>query len=165
MRVILLLISIRYLKVTKCQFFLQLIFQTAVQCGLPTDQGINHLHYLRIATTFHFILMYDHDLFKPSAIAVMISQTLNFCAENFLFDKTITSSAIGVYIAMSIFFMANLYVIHLFITWVGMIFVEAETLRDGNEALLSNLKEGVVIVDELTNSIECINKAARDMKV
>ena len=41
----------------------------------------------------------------------------------------------------------NLLVFHLIITKVGMIYVEAEILRTGNEELLNNLEEGVVILE------------------
>ena len=36
---------------------------------------------------------------------------------------------------------------HLIITKVGMIYVEAEILRTGNEELLNNLEEGVIILE------------------
>ena len=39
----------------------------------------------------------------------------------------------------------NLWICHICITKVGMIFVEAEILRQGNEELLNNLEEGVII--------------------
>ena len=41
----------------------------------------------------------------------------------------------------------NLFVIHLVTTKVGLIYIEAEILRTGNEELLNNLEEGVVILE------------------
>ena len=38
-----------------------------------------------------------------------------------------------------------IWICHLFITKAGMIFVEVEVLRDGNEQLLNNLEEGLII--------------------
>ena len=37
--------------------------------------------------------------------------------------------------------------LHVIITKVGMIYVEAEILRTGNEELLNSLEEGVVILE------------------
>ena len=37
---------------------------------------------------------------------------------------------------------------HLVITKVGFIYVESEILREGNEQLLNNLEEGVMIIEE-----------------
>ena len=42
----------------------------------------------------------------------------------------------------------NLFIMHLIITKVGMIYVEAEILRTGNEELLNNLEEGVIILED-----------------
>ena len=43
-----------------------------------------------------------------------------------------------------------LFICHLIITKVGMIFVNAEILSTGNEQLLNNLEEGIMILDEST---------------
>ena len=55
----------------------------------------------------------------------------------------------------------NLWVCHICITKVGMIFVEAEILREGNEQLLNDLEEGVVIQHLDTHEILFVNKAAK----
>ena len=39
----------------------------------------------------------------------------------------------------------NCWIIHMAITKFGMYLIEAEILRNGNEKLLNNLEEGVVI--------------------
>ena len=47
----------------------------------------------------------------------------------------------------SMFIMTNsLLVVHVIITKVGMIYADAEILRTGNEELLNNLEEGVIIL-------------------
>ena len=50
--------------------------------------------------------------------------------------------------------------IHLVITKVGMVYTEAEVLRQGNDQTLDNLDEGVVILDEKEMKIRYYNKAA-----
>ena len=50
--------------------------------------------------------------------------------------------------------------IHLITTKAGMINSEAEVLREGNEQILDNLDEGVVILNEKLNKIRYYNKAA-----
>jgi RsiW-degrading membrane proteinase PrsW (M82 family) len=42
----------------------------------------------------------------------------------------------------------NLMIIHLVISKVGMIYTDAEVLREGNDQTLNNLEEGVIILDE-----------------
>ena len=38
--------------------------------------------------------------------------------------------------------------IHCFYTWLGFNYVEAELARTGNEHVLNNMKDGVMIIDE-----------------
>ena len=45
----------------------------------------------------------------------------------------------------------NLFVTHLVVTAIGLNFVEAETLRVSNDAILNDLDEGVVIFDQDTS--------------
>ena len=47
----------------------------------------------------------------------------------------------------------NLFFIHLLISKAGMLYAETEVLRSGNNQLLDNLEEGVVIFDDKKNDI------------
>mmetsp|Transcript_27432 Transcript_27432/g.36695 ORF Transcript_27432/g.36695 Transcript_27432/m.36695 type:complete len:177 (+) Transcript_27432:477-1007(+) len=58
----------------------------------------------------------------------------------------------------------NLFFIHLIISKVGMLFVETEVLRSGNEKILDGLEEGVVIVEEDSHDILYYNAAASSRK-
>ena len=42
----------------------------------------------------------------------------------------------------------NMFIIHWIITKIGFLFIDAEMLRLGNDALLDNLEEGVIILEE-----------------
>ena len=57
----------------------------------------------------------------------------------------------------------NLLIVHLVITKVGLIFVDAEILRIGNEQLLDNFEEGVLILEEEKMEPIFLNKAAREL--
>ena len=49
---------------------------------------------------------------------------------------------------------------HIVINLIGLLFVDAVILREGNEQLLNDLKEGVIIMDEATGLVLFVNKAA-----
>ena len=49
---------------------------------------------------------------------------------------------------------------HAIINLIGLLFVDAEILRAGDEQLLNDLKEGVIIMDEETGLVLFVNKAA-----
>ena len=54
----------------------------------------------------------------------------------------------------------NLFFIHWVITKVGFLYTESEVLRRGNESILDNLQEGVVIFEEQSQEILYYNAAA-----
>ena len=47
---------------------------------------------------------------------------------------------------------------------VGMIYIDAEVLREGNDATLNNLEEGVIILKTDDLQIQFQNKAAEKVK-
>ena len=51
--------------------------------------------------------------------------------------------------------------LHFVITSVGLLFVWAELMRGGNEQILNNLKESVVLFEQKTGTIMFANTAAR----
>ena len=52
---------------------------------------------------------------------------------------------------------------HIVITMAGLLFVEAEILRCGNENILDSLQEGVIILSEDKNEMHYLNRAARNI--
>ncbi len=61
----------------------------------------------------------------------------------------------------TIWLIINLTILQLIITKVGMIYTEAEVLRKGNDQILNNLQEGVIILDKKDLKIMFQNKSAR----
>ena len=55
----------------------------------------------------------------------------------------------------------TLWMGHLVITSVGLIFVESDILRNGNEELLNSLEEGVIIQTEDTHEVVFINEVGK----
>ena len=54
---------------------------------------------------------------------------------------------------------------HVIIKSAGLLFVEAEILRYGNENILDSLQEGVIILSEDTNEMYYQNRAARNISL
>ena len=50
--------------------------------------------------------------------------------------------------------------IHVTISKVGMLYAETEVLRSGNDQLLDNLEEGIVLFDEAKKDIIYYNMAS-----
>ena len=64
------------------------------------------------------------------------------------------------YVMSVMFLTLNLIYIHLILTKIGMIYIDAEVLREGNDATLNNLEEGVVILKEEGLQVQFQNQAA-----
>ena len=57
-------------------------------------------------------------------------------------------------------------IVHTIITFAGLLFVEAEILRCGNDDILDSLQEGVIILsEEDKNEIRYHNRAARIINI
>lgn len=86
-------------------------------------------------------------------------------ATSMLYDKEISSEQLWQAIFVCIIQLMYLFFIHLIITQVGMIFVESEIVRIGNDQILDNLKEGVVILAEENDKVLFVNPAAKSLNV
>lgn len=69
-RLVLLLISIKYLKITKVYCYYQLLIWLVIEVGLPYDSGELRMSWLHVNLLIFFILDYFH--FYPTAICIML---------------------------------------------------------------------------------------------
>ena len=80
-----------------------------------------------------------------------------------MFGEPFTGEVV-VWCLSSMFWQAfNCWIIHLIITKVGMIFIDAEILRTGNDQLLNELEEGVIILQDDTKEMIFSNSAANQI--
>ena len=82
-----------------------------------------------------------------------------------MFDEPFTGDVI-MRCCLNILFQAfTLWIIHICITKTGLIFVDAEILRGGNEQLLNQLEEGVIILQEETKDTLFANLTAQSISI
>ena len=68
----------------------------------------------------------------------------------FTVDEPLNQEIITIVIIYSLIFSLALFIVHLVVTKTGYLYIETEILREGNESLLNNLEEGVIIFEEET---------------
>ena len=68
----------------------------------------------------------------------------------FTVDEPFNLQTASTVIIYSLIFSFSLLIAHLVVTKSGYLYIEAEILREGNESLLNNLEEGVIIFEEDT---------------
>lgn len=64
------------------------------------------------------------------------------------------------YLMMVLWQSMNMLCIHLVNTKIGMIYIDAEVLREGHDMTLNNLDDGVLILNEPEMHIQFMNTAA-----
>ena len=157
-RLFLILVSMKKLAVCKMYIYYQIVYLILEEC-LPRDFGEMQLKVLMNQTVLDFSLLYFN--FWPSCIGVLCIQIFQVAARTFIYDKDVTSSVIAEGIGGIVFQFSNLLAMHIVINIVGLLFVKAEILRAGDEQLLNDLKEGVIIMDEESGLVLFVNKAAK----
>ena len=85
---------------------------------------------------------------------------ISVLAKRVIFYNEPIEGKIVTYIIMVLWQSANMICIHLVITKVGMIYIDTEVLREGNDMTLNNLDDGVFILNEPEMHIQFMNTAA-----
>jgi len=103
--------------------------------------------------------------FWPNMIALLSAHAFNIVvAQSFVYGTAIPGVLVGLF-ASAIWLLFNSTFAHLMLTWGGKLFVKAEILREGNEELLNNLKEGVFIIAEDSGIVLFLNEAAKKFNI
>ena len=95
------------------------------------------------------LIMFSSDYFDfyPTIVCVVMVHLSQIASESILYGNEITASLVISVLGVCVLQFINLFTIHILITKVGMIFVESEIVRIGNDQILNNLKEGVIILN------------------
>ena len=162
-RIVLLAISYKKPRVCRMYFFYELMMMMIDQC-LPRDINLETLNFLLLLlTTLNFFSMaYDY---WPNLVACSISQVIFTAIRASVYNDELNGDAVlGCFFNILWSVLVTLCA-HVVITSAGLLFVEAEILRQGNDSILDGLKEGVIILSEDTSEIHYWNRAAKNMSV
>ena len=157
-RLVLILISMKNLSTCKIYIYYQILYLLLEEC-LPRDYGTMQLKLLLSQSVLDFSLLYFN--FWPSCIGILSIQVFQVAARSLTYGKDVTSAIIAECIGALAFQFFNLITMHIVLNIVGMLFIEAEILRAGDEQLLNDLKEGVIIMDKESWLVLFVNKAAK----
>ena len=91
--------------------------------------------------------------FKPSLVSGIVS-LLPLYAKRFVFHEE-PALELGASCFFTVLWMTmTLTFAHLVTTKMGMVYIDAEVLREGNSETLNNLEEGIIILDETNLQIK-----------
>ena len=154
-RILLMAISYKYLCITKVYFLYQAVF-FAIWNSLPNDYGIAQERMV-LGWSYLFFLAYTIKYWNCALAWCGVSVYVILVVRPFMYGAEIKYLGALFSIGFQLYVFT---IIHLFISLTGFMYTEAEILRKGNEQLLNNLKEGVVIVEEKSGLVTFVNEAA-----
>ena len=127
---------------------------------MPNDYGVINARHIQFLNYVNFLL-FSYD-FKWSITSIILSQTYIFIlAQVVFYDEDFNFKMVRTSAWIAIWMLYNCAIIHMIISWIGSMFVEAEMPRASNEKLLHNLKEAVFIIDFDTGQVVFQNNAAK----
>ena len=88
-----------------------------------------------------------------------------FYVSRYLFNGDEAETLIWAFVGMTFYMFINLTILHLIFTKIGWLYVEVEVLAQGNEQLLNNFDEGVIILNEASHEVMFANDAAKRIRV
>ena len=136
-------LSFKYLKVTKLYIYYNLMFALIWDIGLPSTMGTARINYVQVSLLVIFILDYFH--FWAPVLCMTIIHLSQIASESILYGNEITASLFIHVHGVCVIQFLHFFTVHIIITQVGMIFVDSEIVRIGNDQVLNNLKEGIII--------------------
>ena len=156
------LVSFKKLEICKIYFYYMQVYKMVEQI-MPRDYGSVRLKLMMSYDLLDYTMLYFH--FWPSLIWTMASHFTMFYISLKVYDLEFTNAALVETIAGAIWQCMNLACIHLVYNWVGNTYVKTEVTKRGNEGILDNLSEGVVIVDQESGIVQFRNKAAQSFNI
>ena len=136
---------LKWPRLFKWLLYFELLDET-INVGLPIE--IDSFYDILIRTlisALRFILCYFNGFAGIFWANVSIGSV--FVRRALFHEEDFGDLVIG-YVMTVVFLTVNLIYIHLILTKIGMIYIDAEVLREGNDSTLNNLEEGVVILKE-----------------
>ena len=90
----------------------------------------------------------------------MLQLSTQLLVRQFIYEAPIDSGIVVGLITAMIFTALVITLMHILFNKMGLLFVDAEILRTGNDQLLNDLQEGVIILNEESKTILFVNQAA-----
>ena len=113
------------------------------------EDAFYELFFLQVLMILKFLHLYFS--WWSSFIACLLCMVIQTVGRSiFTVDEPLNQENITIVIIYSLIFSLALFIVHLVVTKTGYLYIETEILREGNESLLNNLEEGVIIFEEET---------------
>ena len=140
--------SLKNLNVCKSYFYIQMVMFIAenfLASRSMDEVEVSNLLNLLLGVFFFVGFCFD---FWPNTFALFIFYTSNPIARHYLYNESFDIEVVSNLMMNSFMTFIMCATIQIIINRIGFTFIDAVLLKEGNEQLLNNLEEGVVIFDE-----------------
>jgi len=130
---------------------------------MPVNKGDHSVELFMMENLLNFYLHFFN--FWPNLVCTILAQVSIVVANSLLYLEPVTGIMIVLALGGIAWSFFNFLVTYLIITQIGLNYVQSETVNIGNEQLLNNLKEGIIILDKDTGFVRFLNNAAKVFKI
>ena len=95
----------------------------------------------------------------------MLQFATQLLVRKFIYEAPIDSGVVVGLLTAMIFTALVITLMHILFNKMGLLFVDSEILRTGNDQLLNDLEEGVIILKEDSKKVLFVNKAASKLLI
>ena len=160
LRTLLLVGSFKYPALTKL-FFVHTMIYYCLSNTLPQNYGRFQVK-LAVAQSICIYFAYGYAAYWFNMLsAIALTSYICFVVEPIIWQEQLE---LWTWFISVFYQIAIVTAMHCFINLCSLLYAEAEILRKGNERLLDNFEEGVVILEEGTGKISFANKSAKAFK-
>ena len=156
-RIILFFLSFRWPRLIKLSIYYELFIEWIFACMPVNINAVRDIQLLLSNTTQTTIASYFS--LVPTLIAVSLTIIPVHIRRVVLYGDPVSTMVISCITAI-ISQLSLTILIHLITTKIGMVYIDAEVLREGKDQTLDNLNVGVVILNKKDLKIRYFNKAA-----
>ena len=151
-RIILVLISIKNLRVCKLYFYYeQIVFLSSLL--MPIGMSAEDQNELNLVGNLRNFSYFYFDLW-PCVICTMLTQNLAPVLRSLMYvDEHYNATVIGTTIILMLQVFMGYIIVHIIFTQLGFNFLGAEVERSSNRELITNLDEGVLILEQETQDV------------
>lgn len=110
-----------------------------------------------------YLLLYFN--FWPNTVCMLATQVLLVATNKLVYNKDIGVGAIMESFFGLFYQFFNLFMTNIGANLLGLLYVEAEILRRGNNELLNEMREGIIIMNKESGMVLFVNKAAKALKI
>ena len=160
-RVILMLVSFKYLKICKFYFYYEMLYMLLETLIPPSVLSPYYNRAFILQKSYENFSYFYFELW-PSLFCSLATTMMSPLIRKLVYDEGIKEDYTLPQTLIQMMYQSIVLIsIQIIYSWLGFIFLDSEILRGSNEQLLNNLDDSCVILEENSYTVLFVNDAAK----